>query len=104
MRNTTIALLAALVVVPASASAATLAAMKGTVDAWSPPMLGKAHSAAKAAGYHPVAVQFVQDGNVFLTAERGDEIYGVVVTRSGKLFASNGVPEIAIGSAGRERS
>ena len=63
-------------------------------------MLSKARRAAMAAGYHSVAVEFVQDGNVFLTAEHGNEIYGIVLTKSGKLFASNGIPNALTGSMG----
>ena len=100
MRNATIAFLAALAAVPASPATATLPNMNGTVDAWTPAMLTNARRAAVAAGYHPVAVEFVQDGNVFLTAERGNEIYGVVLTSSGRLLASDGLPKTAVGPTG----
>lgn len=89
------AIIALLTILGTSAASATSPSpdMKGTVDAWTPAMLDKARLAATAAGYHPSAVEFVQDGNVFLTADRGEEVYGVLLTKSGKFFASNGIPE-----------
>ena len=105
MRSFAILLLGLLAAGPAAAAPAfpdtpNLPNMKGTVDAWTPAMLEKARHAATKAGYRPVAVQFVQDGNVFLTADRGDQVYDLVLTRAGKLYASSGTPEQAAAPAG----
>jgi hypothetical protein len=97
MRNAIIVFLTILGINAAGATTA-LPDMKGTVDAWTPAMLDKARDAAMNAGYHPTAVEFVQDGNVFLTAVRNNEVYGVLLTKSGKFFASNGIPESPTGS------
>ncbi len=97
MRVVTFAFLAILGTNAASLTA-TLPDMKGTVDAWTPAMLDKARHAAITAGYRPNAVEFVQDGNVFLTAARKNGVYGVLLTRSGKFFASNGIPKTPTGS------
>jgi hypothetical protein len=91
MRTATIVFSAILGAHVASATA-NLPDMKGTVDAWTPALLDKARHAAMSAGYHPSAIEFVQDGNVFLTAARDNKVYGVLFTKSGKFFASNGIP------------
>jgi hypothetical protein len=98
MRSAAIIIL--LIGAAAPVSAASLPDFKGTVDASTPTMIDKARHAAHEAGYQPIAVQFVQDGNVFLTATRGHQVYGVVLTRSGKFYASNGIPEPASSPAG----
>ena len=100
MRPAAIVILLISAATPVSAATFTLPELKGTVDASTPAMIDKARHAARAAGYQPTAVQFVQDGNVFLTATRDNQVYGVVLTRAGKFYASNGIPERASSPAG----
>lgn len=100
MRHTAFIFLLAVTAAPASAATFALPDFKGTVDASTPAMIDKARRAAREAGYQPVAVEFVQDGNVFLTATRDDRVYGVVLTRAGRFYASNGIPESPKNPAG----
>ena len=100
MRQTAFVILLMIGATPVSAATTTLPDLRGTVDAWTPAMIAKARHATLNAGYRPTAIEFVQDGNVFLTATRNDQVYGVTLTRSGKLFASNGIPELAASPAG----
>ena len=72
---------------------------RGTVDDVTPTQLEHGRAAVTKAGYHPVALQFGQDGNLFFTATRNAMSYDVTVTRSGQVYASNGLPENAPSAA-----
>ena len=98
MRTATVAIVVLIAAGPASA--APLPDFNGTVDAWTPGMIAKARHSAENAGYHPSAVEFVQDGNVFLNATRASQVYEITFARSGKLFVSTGTPETAPAPAG----
>src|SRR6185312_3762719 len=92
MRSAMIALFVICAAAQAPAAAAAPAGSDGTVNASTPAMLGRARQAAEHAGYHPIAIAAVQDGNVFLNATRDNQVFEITFTRAGKLFVSTGLP------------
>ena len=66
--------------------------LHGTVNAYTAEELSRAREAARQADYRPDALAFAQDGNIFLTATRNQELYEVTVTPSEKVYASTGLP------------
>jgi hypothetical protein len=84
--------LASLLLAGGSAFAQT-SDLRGTVNEVTPAQAARARAAATHAGYQPTVLESAQDGNIFFTATRGGNIYEVTVTRSGQVFASNGLPE-----------
>ena len=84
--------LAALLSAGTSAFAQT-ADFRGTVDEVTPAMKARAEAAIVKAGYRPTTFQFAQDGNYFFSATKNAQDYGVTVTRDGKTYFSNGLPE-----------
>jgi len=66
---------------------------KGTVNEVTPALRARAEAAITKAGYRPTVLQFAQDGNLFFTATRNGQTYDATVTRDGKVYFSNGLPE-----------
>jgi membrane-bound lytic murein transglycosylase len=81
------------VVAGASGAYAVTPAPHGTVNAYTAEELTRARKAVSEADYHPAALAFAQDGNIFLTARRNRELYEVTVTPSEKVYASTGLPQ-----------
>jgi hypothetical protein len=67
--------------------------LRGTVNEATPAEVEQGRAAVTKAGYQPTVLQFAQDGNLFFTATKSGMVYGVTVTRSGQVYASNGLPE-----------
>jgi len=89
------------IIVPGLSAAASYAPdFKGTVDASTPRIIARARHDAENAGYRPTAVEFVQDGNVFLTATRDNQVYEITVSPCGKAFVSTGLPKTASATSG----
>lgn len=64
-----------------------------TVNSFSPAQDARDRKAIVEAGYKPTVLEFAQDGNLFYTATKGGDMYGVTVVPSGQVYASNGLPE-----------
>lgn len=62
-----------------------------TVNAYSGAQDARARKAVTDAGYRPVVLETVQDGNLFYTATKGNEAFTVTVTPSDKTFISTGL-------------
>lgn len=80
--------------IAALAAAALAGARTGataTVNSYTPAQADHARQEARGAGYIPEAIAAAQDGNFFLTAERGGEIHQVTVTPSGKVYGGTGI-------------
>ena len=60
----------------------------GTVNYFTPAQKGRAFRAAEAAGFTPAVVAAFQDGNFFLTAQKGSDRYELTVVPSGQVYAS----------------
>lgn len=63
-----------------------------TVNDYSPAQATKARHLAEQAGYSSTEIEFAQAGNLFLSGTHGGDIYSLVVTPDGKLYASTGLP------------
>jgi hypothetical protein len=70
-----------------------LAASGTTVNSFSPAQDARDRKAIVEAGYKPAVLEFAQDGNLFYTATKGGDMYGVTVVPSGHVYASTGLPE-----------
>lgn len=70
-----------------------LAASETTVNFFSSAQDARDRKAIVEAGYKPTVLEFAQDGNLFYTATKGGDMYGVTVVPSGQVYASNGLPE-----------
>ena len=60
----------------------------GTVNYFTAAQQTRAFGAASQSGYTPTIVEAFQDGNFFLTARKGEELYEVTVTASGQVYPS----------------
>ncbi len=60
----------------------------GTVNYFTPAQKAQAFRAAAAAGYVPTVVAAFQDGNFFLTAQKGSDRYELTVVPSSHVYAS----------------
>lgn len=86
---------AALLAVASGAVAAQAApiANKGTVNAYTQAQEARARREIRNAGYQPTSLEFVQAGNFFFNATKGNDIYSVTVVPSGKVYASTPLPK-----------
>ena len=59
-----------------------------TTNSYTPAQANQARDAARAAGYQPGAITFVQGGNFFINATRNGQTFSLSVTPDGKVYAS----------------
>jgi hypothetical protein len=76
----------------ATAALAQAPTQRGTVNDVSQAQIARARVAITKAGYQPTVFQFAQDGNLFFTAIKDDNSYGITVTPSYQVYASAGLP------------
>jgi len=65
--------------------------LPGTVNAVSENEIVRAKEAISHAGYQPGALEMAQDHNLFFTATKAGETYGITVTPGEKLYVSTGI-------------
>jgi len=64
----------------------------GTVNAVSQSEIVTAKAAISRAGYQPGVLATAQDHNLFFTATKGAETYGITVTPDRKVYVGTAVP------------